>query len=103
MDAVHPPAESRADRGRWDPPMFPRFLHFRPLALLTPLVLLAAVGPADAGWMVFRNDTSATLVIQERGRHSDMPKKVFAKAPVPDSPTPGAKRPLTMSDHATPA
>ena len=82
--------------------MFPRFRHFRPLALLTPLVLLAAVGRADAGWMGFRNDTSATLVIQETGRHSAKPQKVFANETVRDTPPAGAQRTFTISDSAKP-
>jgi len=83
--------------------MFPRFRHFRRLALLITLVVLATAGPADAGWMGFRNDTSATLVIQETGAdRPGKPQKVFANETVRDTTSAGAHRTFTITDPAKP-
>jgi hypothetical protein len=84
--------------------MFPRFRHFRRLALPIVLLVLAVTGSADAGWMGFRNDTSATLVVQETvaaGRPGK-PQKIFANETVRDTPSAGAQRTFTISDPAKP-
>jgi hypothetical protein len=80
--------------------MFPCFRHFRRLALLTCLTFLAAVGPVEAGWMGFRNDTSATLIVQETtpGGRAGKPQKVFANETVRDVPPAGAQRTFTITD-----
>jgi len=84
--------------------MFPRFRHFRRAALLTCLACLVAAGPVDAGWMGFRNDTSATLIVQEAvaGGRSGKPQKVFANETVRDTPPAGAQRTFTITDAAHP-
>jgi hypothetical protein len=84
--------------------MFPRFRHFRRAALLACLAGLIAAGPVDAGWMGFRNDTSATLVVQEAvaGGRSGKPQKVFANETVRDIPPAGAQRTFTITDPARP-
>ena len=82
--------------------MFSRFRHFRSLALLVAFVL--AAGRADAGWMGFRNDTSATLVIQESispGRPGK-PQKIFANETVRDVPPAGTHRMFSIFDPGRP-
>jgi hypothetical protein len=84
--------------------MFPRSRHFRPVAFLVLLVVLAVSGPVDAGWMGFRNDTATTLVVQESvsaGRTAK-PQKIFANETVRDTPPAGAQRTFTIVDPAKP-
>lgn len=79
--------------------MFPRFRHLRNLAILS-VTVLAVSGRAEAGWMGFRNDTSATLVLQETvatGR-TGKPQKVFANETVRDTPPAGTHRTFTITD-----
>ena len=87
--------------------MFPGLRHFRLPALLTCLVCLADVGPAAAGWMGFRNDTPATLVIQETvsvggGSRPGRPQKVFANETVREAAPAGAQRTFTIADATRP-
>ena len=84
--------------------MFPRFRHFRSLALLVPVLCLAGECRADAGWMGFRNDTAATLLVQETvsaGR-TGKPQKIFANETVRDTPPTGVQRTFTITDLAHP-
>ena len=77
--------------------MFPRFRHLR---ILATLAVIAFAGRADAGWMGFRNDTSATLVIQETvstGRPGK-PQKIFANETVRDTPPAGTHRTFAIYD-----
>jgi hypothetical protein len=82
--------------------MFPRFRHFRRLAFVIPLLFLADVGGAEGGWMGFRNDTSATLVVQETSTRSIKPQKIFVNETVRDTPPAGAQRTFTITDPAKP-
>ena len=79
--------------------MFPRFY-----TLILLATLFAVAGPADAGWLGFRNDTSATLVIQETvsvGRPGK-PQKVFANETVRDASSAGPHRTFAIFDPAKP-
>jgi len=84
--------------------MFPRFRQFRRAALLTCLACLVAGGPVEAGWMGFRNDTSAPLVVQEAvvGGRAGKPQKVFANETVRDTPPAGTQRTFTITDPSKP-
>jgi hypothetical protein len=67
--------------------------HFRMLACLGLLALLAQPAWAAPGWMGFRNDTSATLIIQETGAgRPGRPQKIFANETVRDTPASGGAR-----------
>ena len=87
--------------------MLPGLRHFRRLALLACLFCLADVGRAAAGWMGFRNDTSATLVVQETtsaggGARPGKPQKIFANETVRETPPAGGQRTFRIADAAHP-
>ena len=82
--------------------MFPRFRRFRHSLVLA--ILFALAGPADAGWLGFRNDTASTLVIQETGAagRPGKPHKVFANETVRDASSAGPQRTFAIFDPAKP-
>jgi hypothetical protein len=84
--------------------MFTNPRHFPMLAAVGLAVLAAAPAEASGGWMGFRNDTPATLVIQEKtvASRPGRPQKIFANETVRDTPPAGASRSFAIFDSDKP-
>jgi hypothetical protein len=88
--------------------MFPELPRCRLPDLAVLVIGLTAPGMSMAGWMGFRNDTSATLVIQETiavGKDSrpGKPHKLYSNETIRDTPaSAGGSRVFTIADAARP-
>jgi hypothetical protein len=81
--------------------------HFRNVALLGSLVVLASADFVFAGWMGFRNDTKDTIVIQETMTVNGQPKlsqpqKLLVGQAVRDTLNVGAQRRFSIYDPKNP-
>lgn len=78
------------------------------LSIVSLILILSVPAMARAGWMGFRNDTSATLVIQETltvgtSSRQGKPQKIFSTETVRDTPASSVThRSFTISDSAHP-
>jgi hypothetical protein len=82
--------------------MFPGFRRFTTTFILASLIL---AGPqrALAGWMGFRNETQATLVIQETTVRAGKPQKIYVNETIRDTaPRSGGNRSFAIFDSAKP-
>jgi hypothetical protein len=104
MDTVPSPAVGRVVRAPGVYPMSRGLRHFGLALLLGLAVFVADPAPAAAGWMGFRNDTGATLVLQETvASRAGRPQKLFANETVRDTPpVAGASRTFAIYDAGKP-
>jgi hypothetical protein len=88
--------------------MFSALRHLRFAIVTAALLLVSDLARADGGWMAFRNDTSTTLVIQEKvivgtASRSGKPQKIFANETVRETPpVGGGQRSFTISESGRP-
>jgi|GEM_PF-7122325 len=84
-------------------------LHHRLVRIVLPLLLLILLpGSSSAGWMGFRNDTTATLLVQETVKVNDKPllgrvqKLIFGESVRDNSKGEHVEREFSIYDSRNP-